>query len=187
MGFLFLAPVSAASLLVAILQHGHSSITENVLDLLYAPLLISFDDKLHQYLEEVVKQNSESDVARISEVLTRKQHALDEFASIETLVELHPSERHRQIERVRLFRQMTQAMKEGMKQSVFSDLVAKQNLLYGTTSTLYIDQPGRVKRKINFDMKLHSIEYEYPKLDIFDPEGLKMMLQVLMYERRTNL
>ncbi len=185
-GFMFLAPVSAASVLIAILRHGDSGIAEDVLALLYDPLLISFGGELHKYLEDVVKQNSESDVVRISEVLNRKQQALDELAGIETLVELHPSERHRQIEHVRLSRQMSQAMKKGMKQSVFFNHVANQTLLYGNTSSSYIVDPGGEIRQVNIEMKSHSVEYEYPKLYIFDPEGLKMMFHELMYEQRTN-
>ena len=185
-GFMFLAPVSVASVFIAILRHGDSGIAEDVLALLYDPLLISFGGELHKYLEDVVKQNSESDVVRISEVLNRKQQALDELAGIETLVELHPSERQRQIEHVRLSRQMSHALKKGMKQSVFLNHVANQTLLYGNTSSSYIVDPGGEIRQVNIEMKSHSVEYEYPQLDIFDPEGLKMMLQELMYEQRTN-
>ena len=185
-GFMFLAPVSVASLFVAILRHGDSGISEDVLALLYNPLLVSFSGELQKYLKDVVKQNSKSNVVRISEILNRKQQALDALAGIETLIELHPSEKHRQIEYVRLSREMTQAMKEGKKQSVFFDFIPIQTLLYGSSASSYIVDPDEELRSVNIEMKSHSIEYEYPQLDIFDPEGLNMMLLEFMYEQRTN-
>lgn len=185
-GFIFLAPISVASLFVVILQHGDSGIAEDVLTLLYNPLLVSFSGELQKYLKDVVKQNSNSNVVRISEVLNQKQQALDALVGIETLIELHPSEQHRHIENIRFNREMTQTMKEGRKQSVFFDFVTIQTLLYGSSATSYIVGPGGELRSVNIEMKSHSIEYEYPQLDIFDPEGLNMMLLEFMCEQRTN-
>ena len=183
---MILAPVSVASLLVAILEHDDSGIADDVLALLYYPLLISFSGELQNYLKEVVQQNSKPNVVRINELLKQKQQALDALAGIETLVELHPSAEHRQIENDRLNREMTQTMKESKKQSIFFDLIKTETLLYGSKSSSYIVGPGGEMRQVNTMMNSHSIEYELPQLDIFDPEGLNMLLLQFMCEQRTN-
>ena len=185
-GFMFLAPVSVASLLVAILEHGDSGIAEDVLALLRYPLLISFSGELQNYLEEVVKQNSKPNVVRINEVLNQKQQVLDALAGIEILVELHPSERHRQIEYVSTSRKMSQAMKKSKKQSVFFDLIKTETLLYGNKSSSYFVIPGGEMRHVDAMMKSHSIKYEIAQLEIFDPEGLNLMLFEFKHEQRMN-
>lgn len=185
-GFMFLAPVSVASLLVAILEHGDSGIADDVLALLYYPLLISFSGELENYLKEVVKKNSKPNVVRINEVLNHKQQTLDLLAGIETLVELHPSERHRQIEYVRTSRKMSQAIKKERKQSVFFDFFKTETLLYGNKSSSYFVNPGGEMRQVNTMMKSHSFKFEVPQLDIFDPEGLNLILFGYRNEQRTN-
>ena len=183
-GFLFSAPITAASLLVTTLRHGDDRIIEEVLDLLFDPLLLSFSGKLRNYLEDVVKQNSDSVSEHIQEVLSRKQRILDNLAGTETLVELHPSEKHRQIERVRSSQLMAQAMKEAMKKSVLHELIPKQYLLYGTKVSSYVEDLGGGMRRVDTDMQSHSVEIEYPGLDILDPEGLQMMLLHFRLEKR---
>ena len=184
-GFLFIVPVTAASILVSILRHGDDHLAEDVLTLLYEPLLTSFDGELRCYLEETVEKSSNSTkVARIGEILARKQESLDNLATIETLVELHPSESHRQIEHIRQSQKMAQAMEESMEQSAFLNAMLVKCLLYGNTASTYVTDPDGEIRKVDAEMGLHSVSVEYPKLDIFDPEGLQMMLILFRCERR---
>lgn len=183
-GFLFTTPIMAASLLVTILHHGDDSIAEKILALLFNPLLLSFSGKLRSHLEDIAEQCSDSISERIQEVLSWKQQILDDLAGTETLVELHPSERHRQIERVRSSQLMAQAMKEAMKKSVLHELIPKQYLLYGTKVSSYVEDPGGGMRRVDTDMQSHSVSIEYPGLDILDPEGLQMMLLHCRLEKR---
>ena len=178
-GFLFHTPVTAASVLVAILRHGHVCITEKVLALLYNPLLLSFGGKLRCYLERIVERNSGPNAARIKGILTQKQQYLDDFDGIETLVELHPSESHRQIERVHSKQQISQAMEESMKHSVIRHLATTQYLLYGETSSFYMEGLDGATHQINMEMKPYSASVEYPQLAVFDPEGLQIALQTV--------
>ena len=184
-GFLFPTPVAAASVLVAILRHGDHRITDGVLALLHDPLLTSYGDDLCRYLEEILKQYSEPGVVRIGEALTRKQESLDNIEGIDTLVELHPNESHRQIARVRWEQQMARAMEEGEKQSILHDLVAKAYVLYGSSLSSYTESPDGGLQLFNAEMRSHSFSVEQPQLDVFDPVGLEMTLLRFKYERRT--
>ncbi len=185
-GFLFDTPVTAASVLVAILRYGDECIAGKVCVLLYNPLLISFAGELRRYLEEIVEQNSESGTVRIKEILTQKQRYIDGVDGIETLVELQPSESHRQIEHVRLSRQASRAMEESMESSIFYHLATTQYLLYGETSSFYMKGLDGERRQVNMEMKPYSVSLEYPQLAIFDPEGLQEALWQFKYEQRVN-
>ena len=185
-GFLFYTPVTAASVLVAVLRHGHDDIAEKIRALLFNPLLISFGGELRRYLEGIVERNSEPNVTRIKEILTWKQQHLDGFDGIEPLVELHPSESQRQIERVHSNQQISQAMEEGMKHSVIHHIATTQYLLYGETSCFYREGLDGEWHQVNMEMKPYSASVEYPQLAVFDPEGLRVALQQFKYEQRVN-
>ena len=99
-GFLFTTPVVAASVLVAVLRHGDSGVSDEVLDLLYMPLLVSYGrgEGLASYLEEAAASCAGTDVARqINEKLDLKRQHADSLAGIERLAELNPSEMQRHI------------------------------------------------------------------------------------------
>ena len=185
-GFLFYTPVTAASVLVKILRHGDDRIAEKVCAILYNPLLISFGGGLRRYLEEIVEQNSEPSTSRIKEILTQKQRHIDGVNGIETLVELQPSESHRQIEHVRSSQQITQAMEESMKGSIIRHLATTQYLLYGETASFYMKGLDGETHQVNMEMRPYSASVEYPQLAIFDPEGLQTALQQFKYEQRIN-
>ena len=185
-GFLFLRPVAAASLLVAILRHGDSQIEDDVLSLLHDPLLVSYSGDLRRYLEELVEGCSERSVARIGEVLTRAQENFDNLDGIERLVELQPSESDRQIEHIQQKRKMTQAMEDAEKQSIFRDLMTTQYLLYGSGSSTYMEGPDGESQFFTTKMGSVSTSVELPQLAVFDPEGLEMMLIQFRYEQRTG-
>ena len=175
-GHLFFAPVVATSLLVAVLRHGDDSVADDILRLLYNPLLMSYGDELRRYLEDIVEQNSESGSTRINEVLALREKYLNDFAGIDSLVELHPSETHRQIEHFRYNQRMRRAMQEGEKKSVFYNLVDKQNLLYGTAWSSYTSGPHGETHQHKGEMTSLSVSIEFPRLDTLDQVGLQMEL-----------
>lgn len=175
-GYLFHNPVTAASIIVSTLEHGDPSIADDLKDILFDPLMMCFGGELIEYLEQVSSREVAQATDALKEILERKAAMLEALQGIETLKELHPSESHRQLDRVRWGRQMEKAVREGMKKSVLLPLVTTQTLLYGTKSSSYISDPGGELRKIEMSMGKHSVVKEYPQLDIFDPEGLQLRL-----------
>ena len=173
-------------MLVAVLRHGDDSVADDVLGLLYNPLMISYGDDLRRYLEDVVEQNSESGAVRINEVLALKEKYLNDFAGIDSLVELLPSETHRQVEHFRYNQRMRRAMQEGEKNSVFYNLVDKQYLLYGTAWSSYTSGPHGETHQHKGEMSSHSVSIEYPRLDTLDQVGLQMALIQFRCEQITS-
>jgi len=138
-GFLFHAPVTAASVLLTVLHRGDSQIAADVSELLYDPLLLSYGGDLRKYLEAAASDASESVASSIACVLDRKLRVLGGFDGTADLVELHPSEAQRQTERVRWDRHMMETMKEAMNRSIFARFVTTQYLLYGRKSSVYVE------------------------------------------------
>ena len=183
-GFLFHSPVTVASLIVSILRHGDARIHSELCDLIYSPVLISFEGDLRRYLEGISQREAEPIASLISEVIDRKHRILKNLSGIESLVEMHPTQSQRQIERVRWNRQMAQSMDEGMKKSVLHELVSKQYLLYGTSSSSYIDDLSGDTRRIDMELGSHSFSFEFPSLEVVDPEWLWATLSRFRFEKR---
>ena len=79
---------------------------------------------------------------------------------------------------------MAQSMDEGMKKSVLHELVSKQYLLYGTSSSSYIDNPSGDTRRIDMELGSHSFSFEFPSLEVVDPEWLWATLFRFRFEKR---
>lgn len=182
-GHLFQSPVTAASVIVSVLEYGDLNCAEELKGLLLDPLLFSYGGTLRGYLEEVRERLLGAGGEVLTTCLDTKAEMLEQMEGIECLKELHPSESQRQLERVRWHRHMEEAVHEGMKNSVLLHLVTTQTLLYGTKSSSYIADPCGELRKVGMSMGEHSVMQEYPQLDIFDPEGLQLRLLALKIGR----
>lgn len=182
-GHLFQSPVTAASVIISVLQHGDLSCVDELKDLLLDPLLYSYGGSLRSYLEGVRERLPDPGGEVLQTCLETKAEVLEHMQGIESCKELHPSESQRQLERVRWHRHMEEAVREGMKNSVLLHLVTTQTLLYGNKSSSYIADRGGELRKVEMSMGEHSVTQEYPQLDIFDPEGLQLRLLALKIGR----
>ena len=185
-GFFFLRPVTAASVLVAVLRNGNSQVVDEVLELLYDPLLLSYRGDLLDYIEGVVEDSSEPNVSRLKEVVVRIRKHTKDLEGIGNLVELQPSESRQQIERVRHAQKMSEAMEEAEQRSVFHGLMPTQHLIYGTTASFFVQDPEGSSRFVSARMGSHAVSTEYLQLAIFDPEGLEMVLFYFRHEQRRS-
>ena len=184
-GFLFHAPVAAASVLIAVLRYGDKGIANDVCSLLYRPLLISFEGELRRYLEIVIEQGPKPMAAHINDLLARKDNLIEGLSGIGTLAELHPTERQRQIFLGHQQQLMTQSMKASMERSVLYKIASIEHILYGAASSSYIDDPSGQTRRVDMQFAEHSFSFELPALEILDPEGIQMALWQFRNEQRT--
>ena len=175
-GFLIHKPVAAASVIVSVLKNGDPSIANDLKDLLYDPLLLCFGGKLVEYLKRVSAGKATQGKVVIKQALKERRKVEKSWDGSEELIELHPSESHRQFEWIRWNSFMESAIKEGMKKSVFLPLMTTHNILYGTNPSPYAQEPDGKLRKVNMPMKEQSIAYEYPLLLFCDPEGFHLRL-----------
>lgn len=182
-GWFFIDPLAAVAIPLAILRYGSPDIKNAVLDLIYDPLLVSYDGKLKEYLERYVAAGGES-ATDLAELLARKTALQDEMEGIERLVELHPSEMQRETERVQWHEHMERSMEHGGRKSIFDDLITKQYILYGRSSLTSVHTGEGATHLTQIEMKSFSVASELPLLSIVDSVGLDHMLVRFRHEKR---
>lgn len=184
-GHLFMNPVSAASMLVSLLQLApDDQARTQVGNLILDPLLINYPGKARTF----INKRSESCSAKAQEVLRQIDMALEEYfealSSINEIPEIYPSEAQREAHHRHHSREMAESYKEAEKNSVFLNLFTKQTLLYGRTSVSYVhDGQGNAHRQ-EIPLQEHSVELEFARMIRLDPLGLEHQLMVFRTERR---
>jgi hypothetical protein len=182
-GFLFLQPTAAASILIAVLRSCPADMGEAVEDLLVETLLLNYGG-VRGYLEGL--EPTDAAKAYADAALTRNQAYLDALRAVPDLAELRPSEHHREIERLRMSDQMQKAFKEAQRESVLLNLVTRSVILHGNGALTFVTPPNAERRALEMDLHSHGVSFEMPRLEVVDPVGLDYMLRVLRNRRRDS-
>ncbi len=179
-GFLFLKPVVAASLLVAALRADNGESSGEIEDLLFDPLLVNFGGDPHDYLATISPADPVYPAAQM--VLARESLYLEGLRAPGILKELHPSEARRAAQRQQMIEEGRAVHKMVQKESVFMNLVHRTVLLYGRKSLTFV--PDRDSRFHGMEMELHamSVSFEMARATIVDPVGVEYMLLVFRAE-----
>lgn len=177
-GWLFMRPVTAASLLVGLLDGAGEAAQQTIAELIFDPLLINFSGSVGDWIAELAQDSSHPSQAILANLTTRLKTYIDGLRSPGRIKELRPSERERLIENHRQHESMRQAYKASEKSSILASLATRQVLLYGTRSISYFEGIGGKQQRS--EMKMHSISHsiEAPRLDILAPFDLDYMLRV---------
>lgn len=109
---------------------------------------------------------------------------IEGLKSTGNIPELHPSQENREVYRRRFLSQMSEAMKNAEKESVFLSLVSKSVLLYGRKSIDYVYDPDGEARRMEMPLKRFGTEMELPRLENIDPYGLDYMIRIFRAEQR---
>ena len=185
-GHLFLFPITAASVLVSVLKNGHPAATDDVAELLFDPLLVNYIRDLRTYLATVADENADSFGSHISKALERSQDIAD-LGGLAPLRELHPSEERRYFDYIHRTQQVSDAVREGSRKSVFAGLTTEVHLAYGKSASMYVDDASAssgAKQRIDVAMQSLSVSMELPRMSVFDPVGIEYCLWRLRTERR---
>lgn len=178
-GWFFIDPLAAIVIPLAVLSDGSSDIKDDVLDLIYHPLLMSYGGKLKDYLERYAER-----IPDLAELLARKAALQDAMEGIERLVELHPSEMHREAARVQWNEQMAGSMENASQKSILGGLIPRQYILYGRSSLTPIHTGDGTTHLTETAMHSFSISSELPVLSVVDPVELDSMLLHFRLEPR---
>lgn len=185
-GYLFTTPISAASLLMAIMRTGVSDAIKGATELLFDPLLVNYSGELGEHLRDAAQDMNDPASPHVAAALQQLETYLDGLRAVGRVKALDPSERERMIEWRRRQQEMEEAMKAGEKKSIFSQLATKVVLLYGNRSITYVppfgDEPGPERRMIT-EMKSHHHSHEYARMIVVDPHGIDLMLRHFRVER----
>jgi len=185
-GYLFSTPISAASLLMAVMRTGVTDAVTGATELLFDPLLVNYSGELGEHLREAINDTADPATPHVEAALRQLDTYLDGLRAVGRVKALDPSERERMIEWRRRQQEMEEAMKAGEKESIFSQLATKVVLLYGNRSITYVppfgDEPGPERRLVT-EMQSHHHAEEYARMIVVDPHGIDLMLRHFRVER----
>jgi hypothetical protein len=181
-GYLFMEPIVAASILISAARTADFELVTAVQDLLYDPLMVNYDSTVKNYLCSLPEDDPAYECAR--QVVCRGDTYLEGLRSPGEIKELHPSEQHRLLERIRFADQMSEVAKGAEKKSVFYGLVRRSTLLHGNRSVSFIETPTGERKRFEMELRSHGITRNWPRIDMLDPTGLEETLFMLRVERR---
>ncbi|MGG6294931.1 hypothetical protein ACQ4M4_10935 [Leptolyngbya sp. AN02str] len=185
-GYLFFQPVSAASVIISLMSFTSNDKTIQTLSsLLFDPLLINYSGKVGDYLKAQLETHVNTHVRQgVQRAIESFESYIEDLKSIGDIPELHPSQENREVYRRRMTRQMSEAMKNAEKESVFLSIITKSILLYGRKSIDYVYGPDGESRRMEMPLKSFGTEMEFPRLDNIDPFGLDYMIRIFRAEQR---
>jgi len=183
-GYLFLNPKSAASLIVSLMKVAPDEetlfeLTKHLVD----PLLINFNGKPFEYVESRASTENAEIALKLREALDAIRSYLKGIHSAGEISELHPSQMHQEVYNRKIMQQMAESMKEAEARSPILSLATKQTILYGRGSIAYVHHAVGAKERIEVPLQMHSIEIEHPRGDKLDPNGLDFLLRVFRAEQ----
>jgi len=185
-GFLFFNPVTAASIIISLIELSNDDeVIGQLSELLFNPLLINYPGKVNEYLKEQLKHENSKVKLAAGTAITAFDDYFKALDSIGNIRELHPSQIQRDAHYRRFSRQLSESMKEGEKESFFSSLFTKTVLLYGNKSIHYIHSVDDQNNRMEIPLQRHSTEMEFPRLENIDPLGLDYMLRTFRSEQIT--
>jgi len=183
-GYLFFKPVTAASIIISLIQHStEDETTQQLSNLLFDPLLINYPGKVKDYLCQQAERELEKVKLAAEVTLKTFDDYLNDLKSTGETPELHPSQAQRDAHRRHFSRLMSESMKKAEKESVFSSFVSKSVLLYGRKSINYVYGRDGQSNRMEMPLQIHDTEMEFPRYEIIDPFGLDYMLRIFRAEQ----
>jgi hypothetical protein len=180
-GYMFLQPVTAGSVLVSALRRSPEKLADAIVDLLFEPMLINYGGDLRRYLKTIPAD----DLAQVGvqKALERHTAYLKGLETAGTIPELHPSEYRRQLGRIRQVDFNREVNRKAHRQSIFRDIVHRSVLLHGSGSVTLVDDGAGERRPMSMQMHPHEYTVEWPRMEIVDPVGRDLMIRTLRAEQ----
>jgi hypothetical protein len=185
-GYLFMQPISAATVLISLMRNAtDDEVLTELGALLFDPLLLNFTGKLREYVIKQYVQESDKVKETIDRALKAINDYLEDLHSVGNLPALHPSTRQREAYHRHFSHHMSEAWKETEAQSVLLNLVSKNVLLYGRKSIDYVSNADGEFHRMEIPLQSHDTTIEIPRMQHFDPFGLDYKLRVFRGEQLT--
>lgn len=183
-GYFFMKPVTAASVVISLMRHAPDDETLDVLgELLFDPLLLNYPGGMRDYVDEQAGHESGKIKETIGKALASIEHYLEALRAVPILPALHVGQSQRESYRRHMSESMVESMKAAEKESIFSNLFARSTLLYGNKSINYFYAGDGEPRRMEMPLTSHGVSMEFPRMDAIDPYGLDYMLRVFRQER----
>jgi hypothetical protein len=178
-GYMPLAPIVAASFVVAALRAGDKDAEPELVELMSHTLLVNFRETVMKYLGKIRKADIAYRPVRAAlKMYRRYEKELDTKGPIK---ELQPSAYQRAVVRQNHYFSNREVQKQAERQSVFFGVIQKSTLLYGRKAIIYAR--GADEPPTSMELKEMSSHIEMPRLQTVDPVGLGWLYQIFRYSR----
>jgi hypothetical protein len=178
-GYMPLAPIVAASFVIAALRAGDKDAEPELVQLLLHALLINFRETIAGYLKKIGKADAAYGPVRAAFKLYRRYEKDSDIKA--PIKELQPSVYQRAVVRQNHYTSNREIRKQAERQSVFFGMVHRSTLLYGRKAITYAR--GADEPPTSMELKEMSSYIEMPRLQTVDPVGLAWLYQVYRLSR----
>lgn len=164
---LILFPVTAVSILLSMMRTGHPGALEELEELLFDPLLISYWEGPREYLDGLWPSSASALQERITRVVARLDAYIAAIRETGVIRELG----QRFLQEVLRLEERRKIEKSVRKKSVFADLFATRVVLYGDSVVSEVFRSdGEGERQ---EFRMGTVEHSMPlaRLDAIDPFG----------------
>ncbi|ATG48531.1 hypothetical protein CEW89_13730 [Celeribacter ethanolicus] len=183
-GFLWLHEITAASILLSLVEHGHPNAVPEVEGLLWEPLLLSYSSELRPYLEQQASSASPTVAKASQDLIARHKAYIEGLRNAEEISELEPSNEARRAAAIKDHQRNTDIQKQARKMSIFGDMFHTATMLYGRKSFSMITGADGKKFPSITPLSEQSYSFEFPRLSVVDPVGFNRLLLVCRVEQR---
>lgn len=186
-GYLFQKPVTAASVILSILDVAVTDCARATLaNYIRDPLLYNYSGTLFEYISTKCQEASPRVRPHIESALNDINNYLSGLKSVPYIPELQPPTLNRIAQQRRMQALVASSYEEAMKGSL-ANLFHKSTILYANKSLMHIRPPGKSSMIRNV-MPLQSMEtaVEVPRQLIYDPSGAEYMLRMFRVEQRVR-
>lgn len=183
-GFLWLHEITAASILLSLVEHGHSDAVSEIENLLWNPLLLSYSSELRPYVEQQASSTSPAVAKAAQDLIARHAEYIEGLEKAQKITELEPSNEARRAVAIKDHQRNTDIQKQARKMSIFGDLFHTATMLYGRKSFTMITGADGQKVPSIAPLSEHSYSFEVPRLSVVDPVGFNALLTVCRVEQR---
>ncbi|WP_138923641.1 hypothetical protein [Sulfitobacter sp. BSw21498] len=183
-GFLWLHEITAASILLSLVEHGHPDAAPEIEGLLWEPLLLSYSSELRPYLEQQATHASPTVVRVTQDLIARHAAYIGGLEQAQDLSELEPSNEARRAAAIKDHQRNTDIHKQARKMSVFGDMFHTATMLYGRKSFSLVTGADGKKFPNITRLSEHSYSFEFPRLSVVDPVGFNGLLVICRIEQR---
>lgn len=180
-GYWFAMPVLATSVVVSLIRPATGQVRSRLGDLLLNPILMNYGGAAYDYLSSLLSDDQAAD--EVLRALSRSKEYLDALRAVKMVPELRPTEGNLQAVRSKMNDEIRRAMKDAEKESVILSMVSRSTLLYGRRSLIRIGLPGEKGNWSELALHQHSATFEFPRMEVVDPNGIDHMLRVFRVEQ----
>lgn len=178
-GYMPLAPIVAASFVIAALRAGDKDAEGELVQLLFQALLINFRETIAGYLKKIGKADAAYGAVRTALKLYRRY---EKDADIkDPIKELQPSAYQRAVVRQNHYISNREIRKQAERESVLFGMVHRSTLLYGRKAITYAR--GADEPPTSMELKEVGSYIEMPRLQTIDPVGFAWLYHVYRQSR----